>query len=89
MNQHGASPEQQGKRTPEEIMSSILTMTCCNDDHKRGGVTKMKIMAGAFISHETATGYLQKLMQEGLIVYHPGRNTYSTTEQGKDDLIFS
>lgn len=51
------------------------------------GATKMQIMAAAFITYETATGYLEKLVQEGLIQYQADTRTYSTTKLGKERIL--
>jgi len=78
----------QPKRTYEEIISAILTVVDSNDDsNKRKGATKMKIMADAFITHECATGYLEKLEHEGLIDYNSGTGVYMTTDKGRQRLI--
>jgi len=69
-------------RSHKEIIAAILDIAGLTSE----GATKMKIMANVFISYETATCYLEKLIKEGLIVYHPDTNTYRATEQGKRKL---
>ena len=68
-------------RTKEEITSAILEAA----DKSEAGLTKMLIMAHAFITYETATGYIEKLVGEGLMEYHPDTKTYSTTELEKEE----
>jgi predicted transcriptional regulator len=65
-------------RSAEEITLAILGIADTD-----AGATKMQIMAGAFITHETATGHLEKLKREGLMDYNQGKGTYVTTIKGK------
>jgi len=79
----------QPKRTYEEIISAILTVVDGNyndNGSKRKGATKMKIMADAFVTHECATDYLEKLEREGLIDYNSGTGVYMTTDKGRQQM---
>lgn len=69
-------------RSAEEITSTILAIADTNE-----GATKMQIMANAFVTYETATGYLEKLKRGGLIGYSPGTGTYMTTTKGRKIII--
>lgn len=50
------------------------------------GATKLQIMASAFITHETATGYLGKLQNAGLIQYDAATSTYHITERARYEV---
>lgn len=64
-----------------------------------GGATKTKIMYKAFLSYAQLKEYLAMLLENGLIEYEEGRQTYRTTEKGirllqiynhmSDELIIS
>ena len=73
----------QPKRTIEEINLTILAIvdSSYSDDGKKRGATKMKIMADAFVSSNSATEYLDKLQHDGLIEYHQDTHSYLTTEK--------
>ncbi len=70
-----------GNRSSEEKIYAILSIA------QNKGATKMQIMAKAFISHETATGCLEKLKQQGLIDYNAGTGVYLITEKGRQRII--
>jgi len=75
-------------RTHEEIESAILSAigNSYNDNKGMKGATKMEIMAGAFVTHECVTGYLERLEKEGLIDYSSGTGVYMVTDKGKQRL---
>jgi len=80
----------QPNRSYEEIVFAILTVVDGNyndNGSKRKGATKMKIMADAFVTHECATGYLEKLEHEGLIDYNSGTGVYAITDKGRQRVI--
>jgi len=47
-----------------------------------GAATKTKLMYNAFISFNQLREYLSLLVENGLIQYEEGMNTYRTTEKG-------
>lgn len=53
---------------------------------RRTGATKMEIMADAFVTHECASGYLERLEREGLIDYNSGTGVYMVTDKGRQWL---
>lgn len=85
MPMRGASPNHDRidrHRSSEDIIYAILSIA-----QNKEGATKMQIMAGAFISYETATGYLEKLAREGLIEYNSGKGVYTITDKGRQRMI--
>ena len=64
-----------GNRSRTEIVSNILDAT-------NGGVTKTKIMYTAFLSYNQLREYLSVLIENNLIEYIDGTQTYKTTEKG-------
>ena len=64
-----------GNRSRTEIVSSIL-------DAANGGTTKTKIMYIAFLSYNQLKEYLSVLIENNLIEYLDGTQTYKTTEKG-------
>lgn len=44
-------------------------------------------MANVFITFETATAYLERLVKQGLIDHNPGTGTYMTTDRGKQMIM--
>ncbi|HEX2407504.1 MAG TPA: winged helix-turn-helix domain-containing protein [Nitrososphaeraceae archaeon] len=66
-------------RSRTEIVSSIL-------DAANGGATKTKIMYIAFLSYNQLREYLSVLIENNLIEYLEGTQTYKTTEKGLNFL---
>ena len=66
-------------RSRTEIVAMIL-------DSANGGATKMKIMYKAFLSYNQLKGYLTVLIENNLIEYHEGTQTFWTTEKGLNFL---
>ena len=64
-----------GNRSRTEIVSNIL-------DAANGGVTKTKIMYKAYLSYNQLREYLSVLIENNLIEYIDGTQTYKTTEKG-------
>jgi predicted transcriptional regulator len=62
-----------------EIVSMIL-------EAANGRVTKTKIMYKAFLSYAQLKEYLSVLIENNLIEYHEGTQTYKTTEKGLNFL---
>jgi len=62
-----------------EIVSNIL-------DAANGGITKTKIMYKAFLSYDQLKEYLSVLIENNLIEYLDGTQTYKTTEKGLNFL---
>ena len=62
-------------RSRTEIVSNIL-------DAANGGATKIKIMNKAFLSYNQLKEYLSVLIENNLIDYSDGNQTYKTTEKG-------
>ena len=62
-------------RSRTEIVSNIL-------EAANGGVTKTKIMYKAFLSYNQLNEYLSILIENNLIEYLDGTQTYKTTEKG-------
>ena len=58
-----------------EIVSNIL-------DAANGGATKTKIMYKAYLSYNQLREYLSILIENSLIEYLDGTQTYKTTEKG-------
>ena len=64
-----------GNRSRTEIVSNILDAT-------NGGTTKTKIMYMAFLSYTQLHEYLSLLVENKLLEYRDGTQTYKTTEKG-------
>jgi predicted transcriptional regulator len=62
-------------RSRTEIVSNIL-------EAANGGATKTKIMYKAFLSYNQLREYLSVLIENNLIEYLDGTQTYKTTEKG-------
>ena len=67
-------------RSRTEIVSNIL------DAANGGGETKTKIMYKAFLSYNQVHEYLSILIENNLIEYLDGTQTYKTTEKGLNYL---
>jgi predicted transcriptional regulator len=66
-------------RSRTEIVAMIL-------DAGNGGATKTKIMYKAFLSYAQLREYLSVLIENNLIEYVEGSQTYKTTEKGLNFL---
>jgi len=55
-------------------------------DAANGGATKTKIMYKAFLSYAQLREYLSVLIENNLIEYVEGSQTYKTTEKGLNFL---
>jgi len=66
-------------RSRTEIVAMIL-------DAGNGGATKTKIMYKAFLSYAQLREYLSVLIENTLIEYVEGSQTYKTTEKGLNFL---
>jgi predicted transcriptional regulator len=64
-----------GNRSRTEIVSNIL-------DAANGGTTKTKIMYIAFLSYTQLNEYLSILIENNLVEYLDGTQTFKTTEKG-------
>ena len=64
-----------GNRSGTEIVGNIL-------DAANGGTTKTKIMYIAFLNYNQVHEYLSILIENNLIEYLDGTQTYKTTEKG-------
>ena len=62
-------------RSRTEIVSMIL-------EAANGGATKTKIMYKAFLSYAQLKEYLSVLIENNLVEYLEGVQTYKTTEKG-------
>jgi predicted transcriptional regulator len=69
-----------GNRSRTEIVSSIL------DAANGEGETKTKIMYIAFLSYNQLNEYLSILIENNLIEYLDGTQTFKTTEKGLNFL---
>ena len=68
----------QGKRNIDQINAQILAL--CQED----GVSKTKIVYQVNLNFKTAKGYLDLLLEKGLIEAVPCKNImYKTTEKGE------
>ena len=65
-----------GYRSRTEIVCNIL------DAANGGGATKTKIMYTAFLSYAQLKEYLTILVDNNLIEYNDGTQTFKTTEKG-------
>ena len=63
-------------RSRTEIVANIL------DAANGGGATKTKIMYAAFLSYSQLKEYLTVLIENNLLEYRDGTQTYKTTEKG-------
>jgi predicted transcriptional regulator len=63
-------------------MHQILETARSSGSSSPGGVTKTKLMYGAFLSHAQAKEYLRVLTENGLLDYDQLRQTFKTTEKG-------
>jgi predicted transcriptional regulator len=66
-------------RSKTEIVSNIL-------DAANGGATKTKIMYKAFLSYNQLKECLAILIENNLLVYIDGTQTFKTTEKGLNFL---
>ena len=66
-------------RSRTEIVGNIL-------DAANGGATKTKIMYKAFLSYRQLKEYLSVLIENNLIEYLDGTQTFKTTEKGLNFL---
>ncbi len=66
-------------RDRTEIVGNIL-------DAANGGITKTKIMYKAFLGYGQLKEYLSLLIENNLIEYFDGTQTYKTTEKGLNYL---
>ena len=66
-------------RSRTEIVGSIL-------DAANGGATRTKIMYTAFLSYNQLKEYLTTLIENNLIEYLDGTQTFKTTEKGLNYL---
>jgi predicted transcriptional regulator len=55
-------------------------------ERAKGGTTKTKIMYSAFLSYSQLKDYLDILIENSLIEYLEGTQTYKTTEKGLNYL---
>jgi predicted transcriptional regulator len=62
-------------RSRAEIVCNILDAT-------NGGATKTKIMCEAFLSYGQLKEYLSVLIENNLLEYRDGTQTFKTTEKG-------
>jgi predicted transcriptional regulator len=67
-------------RSRTEIVSNIL------DAANGGGVNKTKIMYAAFLSYAQLKEYLSVLIENNLLEYSNGTQTFKTTEKGLNYL---
>mgnify|MGYP003428539041 FL=1 len=68
-----------GNRSRTEIVGNIL-------DAANGGTSKTKIMYKAFLSYAQLREYLSVLIENNLLEYLDGTQTYKTTEKGLNFL---
>ena len=68
-----------GNRSRTEIVSNIL-------DAANGGATKTKIMYKAFLSYNQLKECLTILIENNLLEYIDGTQTFKTTEKGLNFL---
>jgi predicted transcriptional regulator len=66
-------------RSRTEIVAIIL-------DSANGGATKTKIMYKAYLSYAQLKEYLSVLIENNLLEYNEGTQTYRTTEKGLNFL---
>ena len=69
-----------GYRSRTEIVCNIL------DAANKGGATKTKIMYAAFLSYAQLKEYLSVLIENNLLEYLDGTQTFKTTEKGVNYL---
>lgn len=63
-------------RSRTDIVSQIL------ETASHGGVTKTKIMYGAYLSYAQLKEYLTVLLDSGLMEYINGQQVFRTTDKG-------
>jgi len=68
-----------GYRSRTEIVCNIL-------EAANGGISKTKIMYTAFLSYAQLKEYLTILVDNNLIEYNDGTQTFKTTEKGLNYL---
>jgi len=68
-----------GYRSRTEIVCNIL-------EAANGGISKTKIMYTAFLSYAQLKEYLTILVDNNLIKYNDGTQTFKTTEKGLNYL---
>jgi predicted transcriptional regulator len=68
-------------RSRTDIVAQILQTA-----NKKSGVTKTRIMYGAFLSYAQLQEYITILEQNQLLVYDSGQQTYRTAEKGRKFL---
>ena len=69
-----------GNRSRTEIVAMILNAA------NGGGANKTKIMYAAFLDYVQLKEYLSVLIENNLIEYSDGNQTYKTTEKGLNYL---
>jgi predicted transcriptional regulator len=67
-------------RSRTEIVSNIL------DAANGGGATKTKIMYKAFLSYNQLKEYIAVLIENNLLEYLDGTQTFKTTEKGFSEI---
>ncbi len=67
-------------RSRTEIVSEILELA------KGDGVSKTRIMYGAYLSFSQLKEYLNLLLYNGMLVHNKANNKYRTTQKGLDFL---
>jgi predicted transcriptional regulator len=65
-------------RSKTDIVAQILEVAAANGS----GISKTKIMYGAFLSYEQQSEYLPLLIENNLLGYDPSNRTFKTTEKG-------
>jgi predicted transcriptional regulator len=74
-------------RSRTDIISQILELANgTSAEDKDYGITKTKIMYGAFLSYAQMQEYLTILIDDGLLCYDLEIQTYKTTEKGHSFL---
>lgn len=69
-------------RSRTDIVAQILQAA----NKSSGGITKTRIMYGAFLSYAQLQEYVAVLEQNQLLVYDAGQQTYRTAEKGRKFL---
>jgi predicted transcriptional regulator len=67
-------------RSRTEIVSEILELA------KGEGISKTKIMYGAYLSFSQLKEYLNLLLYNGMLSYNKANNKYRTTQKGLEFL---
>ena len=70
-------------RSRTDIIAQILEAATTNKDD---GVTKTRIMYGAYLSYTQLKEYISLLIQSGLLEYYNHNESYKTTERGMQFL---